>query len=318
MATADNDAMIETHGLTKMYAAGRGCRDINLSIGRGRVFGLLGPNGAGKSTFVKLLVGLIRPTSGKARIMGFPLGHLGIRKHIGYLPELFRYQDWLSGREVLGFHGRLCRIDRSVLPGNIEEVLALTGLKGREHDRVKQYSKGMQQRLGMACALLNEPSLVFLDEPASALDPIGRHEVRKLLARLKAKGTTVFLNTHLLEDVQEVCDEVGLILNGELKAAGPVDALLRREANWRIRVGGYMPELLAAVEQVSGVPVRLRQSAQDGSAELEAQADNEELAGWLIRVLVEHGFTVYEAGPDRPKLDAWFLEMVEREERTSG
>lgn len=208
--------VIETFDLTKRYGKKVGCEGICLSVSEGQVFGFLGPNGAGKSTLVKMLVGLIHPTGGKAHVLGKPLGSLEARRRIGFLPENFRYQDWLTGRQLLQFHCSLYGIPHSTARRRIPEVLETVGLAGREEHRIKTYSRGMQQRIGLAAALLPDPDLLFLDEPTSALDPIGRKEVRELILALKQRGKTIFLNSHLLSEVELVCDTVAIIKAGKI------------------------------------------------------------------------------------------------------
>jgi len=217
------DDAIVAHGLAKRYGRIDALRDLTLRVARGECLGFLGPNGAGKSTAVKMLVGLVRPTGGGAEVLGKPVGDRATRARIGYLPELFRYPDWLAAREVLAFHARLLRLTEAA-PA-IDAVLGEVGLRERAGDRVGTYSKGMQQRLGLAVALLGAPEIVFLDEPTSALDPVGRSDVRALIERLRARGTTVFLNSHLLGEVERVCDRVCVVDRGRVVAEGTVDAL---------------------------------------------------------------------------------------------
>lgn len=312
--------MIETKQLTKHYDTQIGCSNITLSVKPGHIFGLLGPNGAGKSTFVKMLVGLLRPTTGEGSISGFPLGTVDARRNIGYLPELFRYQDWLTAREVLQFHARLSGVSASEakaakLAARIREVLHEVGLGGRADDRVKQFSKGMQQRLGLANALLMDPALILLDEPSSALDPIGRYEVRTILEKLRQQGKTVFLNTHLLEDVETLCDEVAFLYHGELKAVGPLNSILGSSGNWELSVGGWDDAMLKMISGQAPFPqfsMRVKRTSEDGSVILEARAENKEQIGWLNGMLVEAGATLYEVRPINSKLEDWFLTMVDR------
>ncbi|MFK7696001.1 ABC transporter ATP-binding protein [Paenibacillus sp. HJGM_3] len=312
--------MIRTMHLTKHYDDRIGCSDITLSIEPGTCFGLLGPNGAGKSTFVKMLVGLLRPTAGEAYIHGFPAGEVEARRALGYLPELFRYPDWLTATEVLRFHARLsgigARESRSArMTARIREVLNVVGLEGRAHERIKQFSKGMQQRLGIANAILMDPDLVLLDEPSSALDPIGRYEVRTIVRKLREAGKTIFLNTHLLEDVESVCDQVALLYNGELKATGPLDAFLRAQDSWELHVGGIDETLLDTVTSSARFPgfgAKLIRAAADGSAILHVTAGSREQIGWLNGRLVEAGATLYEVRPLNGRLEDWFLAMVDR------
>src|SRR6058998_186557 len=202
-----------------------------MTVPRGEVFGFLGPNSAGKTTAVKLLLGLLKPTSGQGWLLGRPLGDLGARRRIGYLPELFRYQSWLTATEVLALHCELAPLPRSSWKDEIRNVLDTVGLTERAHDRVNTFSKGMQQRLGLGAALLGEPELVFLDEPTSALDPVGRHDVREIIRGLAARGSAVFLNSHLLSEVEQVCDRVAVV------ASGTMDDLLSG-TTVRVRVTG--------------------------------------------------------------------------------
>lgn len=315
--------IIETHELTKMYRGRGGCRDVTLTVQEGAIFGLLGPNGAGKSTFVKMLAGLHRPDSGMARVLGHPIGHAEARQKLGYLPELFRFHDWLSAAEVLDFHASLSGVTRrerqsTAWKRRIEALLGEVGLDGHARQRVGGFSKGMQQRLGLAAALLMEPQLVILDEPASALDPVGRYEVRQLLVKLREKGVTVFLNTHLLEDVEELCDEVAFLYSGELLAAGPLAELIHTGANWRFRVGGWFSGGLTGVDGAeAGMPeLTVEEADEEGNAVLTAMIRDREQAGWLHTLFYESGLTLYESGPIKTGLEEWFIRTVaERREQ---
>ncbi len=222
----DAGPAIVTHQLTRRFGSTVGCDGISLSVPRGGVFSLLGCNGAGKSTFIKMLLGLIRPTSGSASVLGCDPGEIGVRRYIGFLPETFRYPDWATGVEVLQLHAALADVPPARRRGRIATVLDLVGLGADGRRLAGGYSKGMQQRLGLACALLADPPLVFLDEPTSALDPLGRRQVREILAELRAQGKTVFLNSHLLSEVEMVSDRVAVIRRGRLVAAGTLGELL--------------------------------------------------------------------------------------------
>ncbi|OME79096.1 ABC transporter [Paenibacillus sp. FSL A5-0031] len=302
---------IETIGLCKDYGEGRGCHDVTLTIREGEAFGFLGPNGAGKSTIVKMLTGLIKPTSGKAQIFGQPSGSIEARRRFGYLPELFRYPDWLTGEEVLAFHAKLCELDRSMAKRRIHQLLDDVGIGSRGSDRLKGYSKGMQQRLGLACALLTNPDIVFLDEPASALDPVGRHEVRDLLARLRSQGKTIFLNSHLLEDVEQLCDKVALLNNGKVLAEGKVSDVLSSQSSWRLRVSGYTPLAAERIQQLLGANVVVSNAEHDEtSVWLEIELENDEQIGLVNYILIELGLTLYEVGKLQSRLDEWFMQAV--------
>jgi ABC-2 type transport system ATP-binding protein len=305
-------AVIETRHLTKEFKSGRGCHDVSITVQPGEIFGLLGPNGAGKSTLVKMLVGLIRPTSGEARVLGLPAGSLEARRQIGYLPELFRYQEWLTGREVLRLHARLCRLAPSSREHRISEVLDEVGLADRGDERVRRYSKGMQQRLGIACALIGNPQVLFLDEPVSALDPAGRHEIRKLLLRLRAAGKTVFLNTHLLEDVEAICTSVALLADGRVRAQGTVEDILRPKPMWECIVGGWMPESMEELMAATNGQIRIEVVSVnvDGTAVLHVALDDREQLGWLNHTVMERGLTLYETKPLQHRLESWFLSQT--------
>jgi ABC-2 type transport system ATP-binding protein len=229
---------IHTIELSKRYRNTVALAGLSMTVARGEVFGFLGPNGAGKTTAVKLLLGLARPTGGEAMVLGAPAGDIETRRQIGYLPELFRFQSWLTAREVLTLHCSLMRLPRQGWAAAADEALGLVGLDGRGDDKVGTFSKGMQQRLGLGVALLGEPALVVLDEPTSALDPVGRHHVRVIIRELRDRGATVFLNTHLLEEAEHVCDRVTIISKGKSVATGTLAELKVRRPSARLRVTG--------------------------------------------------------------------------------
>lgn len=315
-----SEAAIETESLTKEYSNGRGCRDVTITVGKGEAFGFLGPNGAGKSTFVKMLVGLIAPSGGSGYLFGQKIGSLEARAQIGYLPELYRYQEWLTGEEVLRLHAQLCRMDKAAVNRKIPQLLEEVGIGQRGRDRVKHYSKGMQQRLGIACALVNDPSLIFLDEPSSALDPVGRLEVRKILERLKERGITIFLNSHLLEEVELLCDRMALLNDGVILRHGKVSELLNKRSIWHFKVGGYSPFLLSWLSEWTGLSIRLSAGPDDESISvdqsitwLECELDDEEQAGWLNALMIEQGITLYEAARKKERLEGWFMDAVRGE-----
>jgi ABC-2 type transport system ATP-binding protein len=308
--------VLTTDRLTKRYGSSRGCRDITLTVRSGQAFGLLGPNGAGKSTFVKMIVGLLQPSSGVAEIMGYPSGSVEARRRLGYLPELFRYQDWLTAEEVLRFHAGLGGMPARAADARIREVLAEVGLSGKEKQKVRNFSKGMQQRLGIAGALLFDPPLIVLDEPASALDPVGRHEIRRLLQNLRDSGKTVFLNTHLLEDVEVLCDEVAFLHEGELLAAGRLDELLKRGTVWEFTVGGWLPGTgLLEEAAANGIHLEVAEEDDAGRATLSASSLHPEQAAWVNARLIGSGFTLYEARKKDSHLEDWFLSMVRPERK---
>ncbi|WP_224725173.1 ABC transporter ATP-binding protein [Paenibacillus vietnamensis] len=312
MTETERETVIRTDRLTKHYSGGRGCHEISLTVGSGEAFGFLGPNGAGKSTFVKSLVGLIFPTSGTGTLFGAPIGSLEARRQIGYLPELYRYQEWLTGEEVLWLHAKLCKLDKSYARKRIDSLLMDVGIGKRGRDRVKQYSKGMQQRLGLACALLNDPKLLFLDEPTSAMDPIGRYEVRGMLQQLRGAGKTIFLNSHLLEDVEMICDRVALLNNGRILTQGSVRDVLLEKSRWTLRVGGMLPEDLEELIETTALPITCPDPNPDaaGAVWIEVEAAEEEQLGWLNTLIMERGLTLYEVQRMKNRLDEWFMQTL--------
>jgi ABC-2 type transport system ATP-binding protein len=289
---------IETRGLAKTFGETSAVADLSLSVARGEIFGFLGPNGAGKTTSVKMLTGLIRPSHGSGTLLGAPLGDRKTRRKLGYLPELFRYQEWLSGREVLRFHARMMGLRDA--KREIERVLDLAALSERGGDRVGAYSKGMQQRLGLAVALLGEPDLVILDEPTSALDPIGRHEVRQILRSLKTHGTTVFLNSHLLTEVEQVCDRIAIVLRGRIVAQGTIAEIIGIQDVVRVRAQSDRA-LQPVLERFGTVSI-------DDGAFLVATAHAR--IPELVQTLVQTGARIFAVEPIEATLEDRFLEIT--------
>jgi ABC-2 type transport system ATP-binding protein len=247
-------AIIDTRGLAKRYGRTDALVDLTLRVEPGEIFGFLGPNGAGKTTAVKLLLGLARATGGSATVLGAPLGDRAARREVGYLPELFRYQPWLRAHEVLELHARLRSVDGGapVSAAAIDGALVDVGLADRADDDVGSFSKGMQQRLGLAVALLGMPRLVILDEPTSALDPVGRADVRSIVRRARETGATIFLNSHLLTEVERVCDRVAIVDHGRVLASGRIDDLLG-ESQVRLRVTDLAPAAVSGLARFGAV-----------------------------------------------------------------
>jgi ABC-2 type transport system ATP-binding protein len=296
----DSDSAVDVRHLAKTYGSVRALSDLTLRVQRGEIFGFLGPNGAGKTTSVKLLAGLARPTSGTGSLLGLRLGDRRARTCLGYLPELFRFPEWLSAREVMRLHARLC--GRRIAPHEIDDTLALVGLASRANDRVGAFSKGMQQRLGLAVALLGHPDLVILDEPTSALDPAGRLEVREILHRLRARGTTVFLNSHLLTEVEHVCDRVAVVTKGRVVAQGTIADLLGAQSAVRIRAQADGTVLQPLLERFGRVIM------EDGS--LIVQGIEPALVPQIVQALVQAGASIYEVEPITATLEQRFLELT--------
>ncbi|HLJ66963.1 MAG TPA: ABC transporter ATP-binding protein [Chloroflexota bacterium] len=293
---------LHTIELAKRYRHVTALAGLTMSVPRGEVFGFLGPNGAGKTTAVKLLVGLTRPTAGEGWVLGEPIGDRATRRRIGYLPELFRYQDWMSAREVLRLHCRLAGIDRQQWEAEVAHALDTVGLAERAADRVGTFSKGMQQRLGLAVALLGRPELVFLDEPTSALDPVGRHDVRIIVRELKLRGTTVFLNSHLLSEVEQVCDRVAVIDRGRVIALGTLDELRGGVKIVRLRVAG-------AAGMVEPVLARFGQIEPDGDWYV-VRGTSGEAVPEMVDALVGAGVRIYAIEPSSQTLEDRFLQLL--------
>jgi ABC-2 type transport system ATP-binding protein len=292
---------IETSGLAKSYGRTDALVDLTMRVEPGEVFGFLGPNGAGKTTAVKLLLGLARPTGGGGSVLGAPLGDRAARRRIGYLPELFRYQPWLRAREVLELHARLAGgLDRS--RAAIDPILDEVGLLDRAGDLVGGFSKGMQQRLGLGVALLGAPTLVVLDEPTSALDPVGRADVRAIIRRARDAGTTVFLNSHLLTEVERVCDRVAIVDHGRVLASGRLDDLLG-EPTVRIRVTDLTR---AAPDPLT----RFGRVATDDEGWLTIAGIDRAAIPDVVAAVVAAGGRVHAVDPGRATLEDRYFELI--------
>jgi ABC-2 type transport system ATP-binding protein len=297
---------IQTVNLSKKFGKTVALAGLSMTVPRGEVFGFLGPNGAGKTTSVKLLLGLLKPSGGEAWLLGRPIGDLDTRRKIGYLPELFRYQGWLSAREVLALHCELAPLPRSSWNDEITSALETVGLTDRAADRVGTFSKGMQQRLGLAAALVGEPELVFLDEPTSALDPVGRHDVREIIRGLASRGTAVFLNSHLLSEVEQLCDRVAVVDHGRVIASGTMDELLGGTAV-KVRVSGLSPADVGKLSSFGDV--------DDEGDQLTFSRLTPERVPDLVAEIVALGGRVYEVAPRHQTLEDRFLELLEEEEQ---
>jgi ABC-2 type transport system ATP-binding protein len=304
-----SDLAIETHGLRKQFGAKTAVEDLTLAVRRGEIFGFLGPNGAGKTTSVKMLLGLVEPTSGEATVLGARVGDVATRARVGFLPEHFRFHDWLTGREFLRFHGRLYGLSGAGLVARIEELLARVDLLDGGDRKLREYSKGMLQRVGLAQALLNEPDLVFLDEPTSGLDPLGRLLVRDVIRELRDKGTAVFLNSHLLGEVEITCDRVAFVKRGRVVrdiALGGEEQRLQVE----LKIDPITPEVL---EGLARFAIRGGAFREDGFVRLEVDGDTvlPEIARWLV----EQRVNIFHLGAERRSLEALFLETMGENER---
>jgi ABC-2 type transport system ATP-binding protein len=289
-------------GLRKRYRRQTAVDGVSFTVGRGEVVGLLGPNGAGKTSVIKILLGLVRPDAGEVLLLGRPAADPRARARVGYLPELFRYQPWLTAAEVLTLHIRLT--GTAVPDEERRECLALVGLAERAGDRVGGFSKGMQQRLGLAVALVARPELVILDEPTSALDPIGRADVRDLLLSLRERGVAVLLNSHLIGEVERVCDRVVILDKGRVAASGTLSELLgQRELRLRL------DEVSAQAEARLAAAGRLIRTGNAFTVTLPADPDASSVPD-LVADLVRLGVRVHAVEPGRISLEERLLDIL--------
>jgi ABC-2 type transport system ATP-binding protein len=305
-------AAIETENLTKDFLVGfwrprpyRALHGLTLAVEEGEVFGFLGPNGAGKSTTLKLLMQLIYPTVGSARILGRPIGDVEVRRRIGFLAENPYYYDYLSAEEVLTYFARLFGIKAADLPRRVSAILDEVGLGDERRLKLRQFSKGMLQRVGLAQALINDPAVLFLDEPMSGLDPLGRRHVRDLILRLRARGTTVFFSSHILSDAEALCSRVGIMVQGRLVASGRISEMVAFELKgWELVVNGVTDELRAQLEP----RVRTMHALTHGRYAIQIAADRgpEE----LIAELRGRGATLESLNPLRDSLEDYFVKQV--------
>ena len=309
MPGVGGDPAVQTRALHKRYGRTVALESLDLRVERGEVFGLLGPNGAGKTTTVKLLLGLTAPTSGEGRLLGRPMGDREARRRTGYLPELFRYPSWLRATEVLRLHCELAELPRGRWSQEVDSALERVGLASRGADKVNGFSKGMQQRLGLGVALLGDPEIVILDEPTSALDPLGRDEVRGIIREAGARGTTVILNSHLLGEVERLCDRVTIIHRGRAIAAGTVTELLGAPA-LRIRVSG-----LSDPATLLSTFAPLVSTDEDGAVLLRPLDPGR--VPDVVAAVVAAGGRVHAVQPGRGSLEDAFLDLV-RGDRVSA
>lgn len=298
-----SDLAIRTRGLRKVFGGKVAVRRLTLEVARGEVFGFLGPNGAGKSTSVKMLLGLVSPTSGEAEILGQPVGDVKTRSRVGFLPEHFRFYDWLTGEELLKLHGRLYGISHAALRERVPVLLDLVGLTPHRNKRLRDFSKGMLQRIGLAQALINDPDLIFLDEPTSGLDPIGRRLVRDIIKAQRDRGATVLLNSHLLGEVEITCDRVAFIKDGEVVESRELHGESEEQTTVSIRAVNVTVEVLNGLSQWSS-------SARTEGDRLTLTLSSNTLLPEIVRYLVAKGVDVYEVAPQRLSLEERFLEIV--------
>ncbi len=300
---------IETTELRKAFGDNIAVRGLTLQVRQGEVFGFLGPNGAGKTTSIKMLLGLVAPTSGRAVLLGQPLGDRATRARMGFLPEHFRFHDWLSAQEFLELHGQLYQMPRPRLIERIRELLELVGLAPFRDKQLRTFSKGMLQRVGLAQALLNDPALVFLDEPTSGLDPVGRRLVRDIIHDLRARGTTIFLNSHLLSEVEITCDRVAFIKHGQVVRVSELNTLVGGATSVLIRGEGLTEQVVAGLCDW-GRDVRADGNHQGGLGQVTLTIADESALPAIARYLIAQGVAVHALTPQRLSLEDLFIQIV--------
>lgn len=296
---------IEARGLRKEFGDKVAVSDLTLSVGRGEVFGFLGPNGAGKTTSVKMLLGLTNPTSGTANLLGRPLGNREARARMGFLPEHFRFHEWLTAAEFLDLHGRLYGMSKMRRSAVIPDLLELVGLGQRAKTKLSAFSKGMLQRIGLAQAMINDPELVFLDEPTSGLDPLGRRLVRDIITGLRGERTTVFINSHLLSEIELTCDRVAFIREGQILQVASLDELESQSLQINLRVGQPTQDLLDGLA-LFGSHIGFEEIKGRIQLTLEEESQIPEMVNWLVA----QGHHLYELSPRRLSLEDIFLQIV--------
>lgn len=310
---AMTDIALETEGLSKVYKSLRGrvraLEPLDLKVEAGKVFGLLGSNGAGKSTFVKTILNICKPTTGRARILGVDSRNPDARKKVGYLPEGTQFPRYLTGKQVCEYFGRLRGLSGARLKEEVRRTLQLVGMTEWGDKKVTQYSKGMKQRIGLAQAMLGEPRMIILDEPTDGVDPQGRHEIRDVIKQLAGGGVTIFLNSHLLMEVEAVCDEVAIMFQGRVLRRGPVkditEEMSMRDGKMHLRVRtGELPEVLP-----SGIGEAIR---IEGGLEV-AVGGREEVPG-MIDSLRAAGIKIYEVQQHHASLEEAFLNIMNQGE----
>lgn len=302
MPNSENFA-IQTQNLRKVFGNKVAVRNLSLNVERGKIFGFLGPNGAGKSTSIKMLLGLVKPSAGEAFVLGAPSSDVEVRRKIGFLPEDFRFYEWLTAAELLKLHGRLCGLPARTLRDRIPVLLDLVGLTPHRDKRLSDFSKGMLQRAGLAQALIHEPELIFLDEPTSGLDPMGRRLVRDIIRSQRERGATVFLNSHLLSEVEITCDHVAFIKDGEVIATRDLQAMTEGEIRVSVRARKLSMKIVAGLmswctsTNLEGEQLTLTTNSMDRLPD-------------LLRHLVLAGADVYEFTPEKLSLEDLFVRIM--------
>jgi ABC-2 type transport system ATP-binding protein len=308
----DSPNAVEVVGLNKVYSSSFGKKkvfaltDCSLTVTAGTIFGLLGPNGAGKTTLVKLLLGITFPDSGSARILNENISNIKVKRKVGYLPENHKYPPYLTGGETLKFFGRLSGLDGNTLDKKIDELLELMNLSKWKKSKIKTYSKGMMQRLGLAQAMINDPELNFLDEPTDGVDPIGRKEIRDVLVELKNRNKTIFLNSHILSEVELITDNVGILNKGKLLKEGTVKELTEKKEEYRLLFDGILnDEMLNSVNGLKKDKEQYYNLKVNGINELNVVIDSLRSRNVLIKEII----------PQKNTLEEMFISLIQEADK---
>lgn len=300
--------VLETRDLCKRYGRVEALRGVSLRVDKGEIFGLLGQNGAGKTTLVKITLGIARGWQGDARLLGEPAGKADVRRRVGYLPEDHHFPDYHSAYSLLDFYGQLLSVPRTQRRSRIPEILGVVGLSQRMHTKIRGYSKGMKQRVGIAQALLHNPDVIFLDEPTDGVDPLGRKEIRGLLQDLKQRGVTIFLNSHLLGEVELICDRVAILQKGRLIREGDIATLTRQKGLYHV---GLAPGQSLPIADLQGQGYEVIPSGEHWELHLSEEQTIDPVVDWIRA----RGLNLRHLVEKRQSLEDLFVQTVEKEER---
>ncbi|GAB4147733.1 MAG: ABC transporter ATP-binding protein [Planctomycetaceae bacterium] len=310
MISKTNSFVIDLEDVAKTYRRGvRALKGISMQVHPGEIFGLLGPNGAGKSTLVKILMTIIHPTRCYGTLLGKPVGTKSVLARVGYLPEHLKFPDYLTGKQVLNIYGALAKVPRAERHSRGEALLELVGMHDWADKRVGTYSKGMKQRIGLAQALINDPELVLLDEPTDGVDPMGRRDIREVLLQMKQEGKTVFVNSHLLSELEMVCDRIAILSKGNVIQQGRIDDLTSSSKRYEITLASPLPKNESLQKLLSSMQAEVVTSAS--KTNITIPNDNTEIVQPLIDELRKAGAMIESLKPVRQSLEDYFIQAVD-------
>jgi len=304
---------VETFDLTKYYSRGKvkALQDCTLEVRKGQIFSLLGPNGAGKTTLIKLLIGIIHPTRGQAKILDHSIKDYKIHSRLGYLSENHRFPEFLTAAQVLFYYGRMTGMDSAILKERVPKLLEQVNLKDWMNVKIHKYSKGMMQRMGLAHALINEPDILFLDEPTDGIDPVGRREIRDLLKGIRDQGKTIFLNSHLLSEVERISDEIAILKDGKILQKGKVDDFISIKEQYQFKISDGFDKLNSISEKLN-IPVTKHNELFNISVKDEVHLNQ------LIDSLRGEGVNIQAIIPKKITLEDFFIDVIEEKDGTAA